>query len=199
MVPNALAAPPPEKGPMLVVGHLAGAAYERPSGSKDLIVLDAMVVIDGNVVQQGENPDAADERRTWVGGIEFRCRVSTRTCWYEDWFLLQVPVGSFVYDAVRGEARLVARIGPKKHDVIDHYFAVTDAPPNRFTPIAGWTPDGDEMVVTGGVGVARPATVRGNLFGRTGEGLASIVSGVIHNVYMDSPVGTRLDLSKLLP
>lgn len=76
-VPSPAAEPPPEKGPMLVVGHVAGAVYQRDLG-EDVIALDTLLVVDGNVVEQGEPPEAAQPRRTWVGGIEVRCHLRHR-------------------------------------------------------------------------------------------------------------------------
>lgn len=195
-VPSSAAEPPPEKGPMLVVGHVAGVVYERDLG-EGVIALDTLLVIDGNVVEQGEQPEAAQQRRTWVGGVEVRCDLAARTCALGDWFLTRVPAGSFVYDAVRGEARLHARIGKKT--VLDHYLVATGDRPGVLRPGAGWTPDGTELVVTGGVGVTRAVTATGNLFGEEGDGVGGVISGVVHNVYLDSPVGERIDLSNLLP
>ena len=187
---------PPERGPVLVAGHVAGVVYQR-TAPEGVIALDTLLVVDGNVMDQGEQPGALEKRRTWVAGVEVRCYLSTRTCELGDWFFRQVPNGSFVYDAVRGEARLNVRLAKKQ--VLDHYLVVSDPVPVVVRPGAGQTVDGTQLVVTGGEAVAREVSATGTLFGQHGTGGGGIVSGVLHNVYLDSPVGTRVDLSNLLP
>lgn len=192
-VTPAVAEPPPEKGAVVMAGHTAGLVWER-AAPKGVVALDVLAVLDGNLLLPDEPPEAFEERRTFVLAVQVRCRLDSRTCALGTWYLRQVRPGSFVYDAVRGEARLRAVLSRK--DTLDVAFAVADPVPVPMRPGAGFTPSG-EFVVTGGEGVSRAVQGSGNLFGIPGKAVGSVITGVLHNVYLTPPVGPPLDLSKL--